>query len=632
MKRMGKRAFSLNSLSRYIFAAFAMSLFLGICAILASAILPSHDADMAVITALAVLAFILFGAVCLLALHFSRQLRREYARLLDFCRHLGENRLGPFSMEMEIVEFTLIAKAFGDSIHTRLETEEALKRSEIDLERAIEAAEAANRAKSEFLANMSHEIRTPMNAILGYSDLLDFLITEQRLKTYVQAIRTSGRSLLSLINEILDLSKIEAGKMELRLEPSHLPDILQEMTVMFRPRVVEKGLFLRLEANPDLPHTLMVDPGRIRQILVNLIGNAVKFTESGGIEVTCEFIPGPRGPARGSLLITVADSGIGIAPESQRIIFNPFTQGDSDLTKRYQGSGLGLTISKKLAELMGGSISLKSAIGSGSSFAVSIPCEPVPESRMDQPCGALDFNFLPAKILVADDIETNRLLVVEMLKQKNLSAITANDGLEALRKATVEKPDLIIMDIRMPTMDGYESLKYMRGAKPPVSAPIIALTAQALTQDESQIMAAGFDGYLRKPLMRTDLYRELARHLPTASSAAAKPPAAPDPAPQERRGGARGPDQAEAQKAEAGWRLPARAKEGLDEAWRLCVSRQRLSDYQAFGRGLKDCGRESGLSGLSDFGQRVIDLASDFDLEGLAGALEEYSRRASDGP
>jgi CheY-like chemotaxis protein len=395
---------------------------------------------------------------------------------------------------------------------------------------------------------------------------------------------------------------------------------------------VEKGLYLRLEANPELPHTLMVDPGRIRQILVNLIGNAVKFTESGGIEVACEFIPASRGPARGSLLITVSDSGIGIAPESQRIIFNPFTQGDSDLTKRYQGSGLGLTISKKLAELMGGNISLKSAIGSGSSFAVSIPCEPIPDSGLDRPCGVEDFNFLPATVLVADDIETNRLLVVEMLKQKNLSAITANDGLEALEKATGEKPDLIIMDIRMPTMDGYESLKYMRNANPPVSAPIIALTAQALTQDESQIMAAGFDGYLRKPLMRTDLYRELARHLPTAASAAARPQAAPVLARQDRRGGAPGPDQAEAQKTESVWLLPARTKEGLDEAWRLCAGRNRLADYQAFGRGLKDSGRELGLSGLSDFGQRVIDLAADFDLAGLAAAMEEYSRRASDGP
>ncbi len=631
---MKRTRFSLDSLPLYLRSAFGIVCVLALGAALALVLFPSSHLMITILGILSALSILIFTFVSALSLVFSRRLKKDFSRLLDFCRHLGEDRHGPFSLDLEIDEFSLIAAAFGDSIHKRLDTEEALRQSELDLEKAIEEAEAANRAKSEFLANMSHEIRTPMNAILGYSDLLDFMITDARQKGYVQAIRTSGRSLLSLINDILDLSKIEAGKMDLKLEATHVQDLLQEMAVMFQPRVMEKGLYFKTQPSYELPYTLLLDAGRLRQIAVNLIGNAVKFTESGGVAVYCDYRPPSGESSSGALILTVADSGIGIAKEAQQLIFKPFTQGDSELTKRYQGSGLGLTICKKLAELMGGSISISSREGEGSRFTVTIPCEPLVDAGQSQGEADIDFEFLPATILVADDIETNRLLVVEILKQKGLDAVTAKDGLEAMEKAKEINPDLIIMDIRMPTMDGFESLKRIRALVPPITAPVIALTAQALTQDEEHIMAAGFDGYLRKPLARGDLYRELSRFLKTVGG--------PDQAGEQDQAGVNGPKTftTGAQGLRTGlspllgdeeaWRIPTDKKTALDEAWRLCNERNRLSDYESFGRSLLDLGVVLNIDSLSAFGQRVIDLTADFDVRGLVTAMEEYGRRALD--
>jgi signal transduction histidine kinase/DNA-binding response OmpR family regulator len=619
---MTRPKFSLYGMTQTIQTSFLVFMAFTVAAGLFIAFYPERGHLVYFMAVYAVVVILLFSSMGLLSLVFSRRLHREYLRLLHFCRHVGEKREGPFSLDLGIDEFSLVAASFGDSIRRRLETEEALRLSELDLEKAIDEAEAANHAKSEFLANMSHEIRTPMNAILGYSDLLDFLISDQRQKNYVQAIRTSGRSLLSLINDILDLSKIEAGKMDLKLESTRLGDILREMQVLFQQRVVEKGLYLKTEPSYDIPPALLLDPGRIRQILVNLIGNAVKFTESGGIDVVSEYRPPSGESSSGALVIAVADSGIGVPEQFREAIFAPFTQAESALTRRYQGSGLGLTISRKLAELMGGGIRLESGESRGSRFIVTIPCEPLVQNELEfgLPEEA-DMDFEPARVLVADDIETNRLLVEEMLRQKGLSVVTAKDGQEALELADSQRPDLIILDIRMPNVDGYEALRRIRRLDPPIKAPIVALTAQALKQDEEQIMAAGFDGYLRKPLTRSELNRELARHLK-------QKPAEAERSSLDSAAGAAPPSEPASPFEVAPWDIPEDELRALKDLWAACRERKRLNDYEAFGRAATERGRSLGISALGDIGQRVIDQAADFDVAGLSASLEEFGRKA----
>jgi signal transduction histidine kinase/CheY-like chemotaxis protein len=622
--------FSLYGMTQTIQTSFLVFLTLTVAAGFFIAFFPNHDRLFLYLGFYAGIVILLFSSMGLISLVFSRRLHREYLRLLHFCRHVGERREGPFSLDLRIDEFSLMAASFGDSIHRRLETEEALRLSELDLEKAIEEAEAANHAKSEFLANMSHEIRTPMNAILGYSDLLDFLISDPRQKNYVQAIRTSGRSLLSLINDILDLSKIEAGKMDLKLESTHLSDILREMQVLFQPRVIEKNLFFKTDPSYDLPPALLLDPGRIRQILVNLIGNAVKFTDSGGIEVITEYRPPSGESSSGALVMTVADTGIGVAEHFREAIFAPFTQAESALSKRHQGSGLGLTISRKLAELMGGGIRLESAMGRGSRFIVTVPCEPLVQNELEfgQPEEA-EFDFEPALVLVADDIETNRMLVEEMLRQKGLEVLTAKDGAEALLLAQTQKPALIIMDIRMPNMDGYEALRRIRRLDPPVRAPVVALTAQALKQDEEQIMAAGFDGYLRKPLTRNELHRELARHLAQKPACEAESPAEKN---EEARIEAeplrKAREDSSSPPLKAWGAMPEGAMRSLKELWATCRDSKRLNDYEAFGRAAAERGREFRNLELGELGRRVLEEAADFDVTGLSASLEEFGVKA----
>jgi signal transduction histidine kinase/CheY-like chemotaxis protein len=385
-------------------------------------------------------------------------------------------------------------------------------------EQAIRA-ESAAREKSAFLANMSHEIRTPMNAILGFSDLLAAdLPPGDKARQRVQAIRDSATSLLQLINDILDLSKIDAGVIELHLEPTDLREVSEFMQTVFAQQAAKKGLRLEYEVDPNLPNALMLDRSRVRQVLVNLIGNAIKFTERGSITLGIQWSPDSGKRGRGTIEIYVKDTGVGIPLERQNDIFRPFVQVDPQRTGEQQGSGLGLSIVHRLTERMGGTITVESAVDAGTCFRLRFAQVPV-SVRLPNHVRAdlgeqVDFNELqPANLLVVDDNAANRELVAGYFERTEHKLTFATNGREALEMVRAQQPDVVLMDIRMPEMDGNTALAEIRKLPGTELLPVIAVTASSMIDDE-QVLRGFFAGYVRKPFTRQELFHELAAFLP----------------------------------------------------------------------------------------------------------------------
>jgi signal transduction histidine kinase/FixJ family two-component response regulator len=370
-----------------------------------------------------------------------------------------------------------------------------------DLLYAIDKAEEASRLKGEFLANMSHEIRTPMNGIIGFTQLaLNTELTGDQ-RDYLETVERSAESLMQLLNDILDLSKIEAGKVEVDRAPFSMRECVESSTRTMLPAAQQKGLKLTWEVDPQIPDALVGDENRIRQVLLNLVGNAIKFADEGAVRVAVAMQPGPDC----SLVahFSVNDSGPGIAVEKQQIIFEPFRQADGSTTRRYGGTGLGLAISTGLVDLMGGRIWVESEVGRGSTFHFTAPFtlgQPVLPSRSAAPSAINECP--PLSILVAEDNVVSQKLVMALLKERGHAVRLAVNGLAVLDEVERQDFDLILMDIQMPEMDGLQAtaeIRYREG-QTGKHTPIVAMTAHAMAGDRERCLDSGMDGYIAKPI------------------------------------------------------------------------------------------------------------------------------------
>ena len=410
-----------------------------------------------------------------------------------------------------------------------LEDVSELEATRAELTSAKEAAEAANQAKSTFLANVSHEIRTPMNAILGFTDVLrrDIVSDESRRRHHLEAIYTSGTHLLNLINDLLDLSKVEAGKLEVEKTDCSVRAIVDQVVTVLKVRADSKGVSLNYRSLGEIPDLIQSDPVRLRQILTNLIGNAIKFTDEGEVRLSVRFEYG----GEPQLVIDVSDTGVGIPAEALGRIFDPFTQADSSVTRKFGGTGLGLSISRYFARALGGEITVASEVGVGSLFSVSIPTGPVDHilfsdwEDSDASTGSQELQqdrmLSSMRLLLVEDGEENRELLTLVLQAAGAIVDTAEDGLIGVTKALAEEYDTILMDMQMPNMDGYEASILLR--QQGLTTPIIALTAHAMEGDHQKCLAAGCSDFFEKPIDIESIIKNLSETWRTVNPSSGLP-------------------------------------------------------------------------------------------------------------
>ncbi|MBS1904129.1 MAG: response regulator [Bacteroidetes bacterium] len=438
-------------------------------------------------------------------LYQSSQKEKQLAEQGEALRTQGMMNYGALGLGLVIAAFVVLM----------VRTNRQQQRANHELEQATARAEESERYEQQFLANMSHEIRTPMNAVLGMTTLLLDTETTPKQREYLEAMKTSSENLLVIINDILDVSKLREGKMELEAVPTRLRDVVSKVLRTMQYKASDKGIALAATLDELLPHAVLADPGRLTQVLLNLVGNAIKFTERGSVGVSVRLLE--RTDDTATIEFAVTDTGIGIAPQQQAAIFDSFKQAEAGITRKFGGTGLGLSISKTLVELMGSTIRVQSTPGQGSvfSFAVQFPLA-TDEAESVAPTQAVSAAALAGlRVLLAEDNEYNQIVLVDTLKHLigNVSIDVADNGLEAVRLAESGSYDIVLMDVQMPVMDGLEATRRIRllTEERRRAVPIIALTASIVKGDIEQCLAAGMNAYVPKPFKREELLEALAR-------------------------------------------------------------------------------------------------------------------------
>ncbi|MCZ6634850.1 MAG: response regulator, partial [bacterium] len=529
---------------------------------------------------------------------------------------------GDLDRRLEIVaddEVGQLFKSFNEM------AEKIRKKTVSDMQARVETAETANRMKSEFLANISHELRTPMNAILGFSELLNNQVEDEVLKNYSNAILASGKGLLTLINDILDLSKIEAGKLEIEYLPVDPRALLTEIVAIYHLQAAEKNLSFDLDLDPDLPDTLFLDAVRLRQILVNLIGNAIKFTNTGGVIVR---VIGRRldQDQHMDLILEVKDTGIGIPNNQLSEIFDSFVQQSVGINREYGGTGLGLTITRRLVKMMDGQISVTSVLDHGSTFKIHFPNiqiasqDQVTDPLKGEAFESANLNFENQTVLLVEDNEMNRELTREYLEGKGIKVVEAEDGEIALQVAPKCDPDAILMDLQMPVLNGFETTRRLRAMSQFQTTPIIALTANAMQEDRDNAMAAGCTDFLAKPMALSDLIEMLSHYFSTSEHGAKTPsdklepdtslPPASNPLSNSEK--------------EAYHTLIQSLKTERMDRWTEITDIMVPREIQTFGEEISALGTQHRLADLETWGNELARYAENFRIEDLNKALRQF--------